>query len=174
VPAPTVIADKPFKMLVSTLDFDPYKGVMAFIRVVSGKLRTHDKIMAWAEKAQADVLEVGYFAPKLVEAKELHAGQIGYIATGLKDPGLIRVGDTITLAGTDRAAFTPLPGYRQLHPMVFASFFPQNAEQYDELRDALGKLKLTDAALQYEPESSAGLGQGLGSRPILFAFEPRI
>lgn len=161
VPAPaSVFADTWTRAVIFDSTFDAYKGVMAFIRVVSGKLRTHDKIMAWAEKAQADVLEVGYFAPKLVEARELYAGQIGYIATGLKDPGRIRVGDTITLAGTDKASFSPLPGYRQLHPMVFASFFPQNAEQYDELRDALGKLKLTDAALQYEPESSAGLGRG--------------
>ncbi|MCC6405444.1 MAG: elongation factor 4 [Candidatus Yanofskybacteria bacterium] len=140
--------------------FDAYKGVIAFVRIVSGSIRQNDKIMAWATRGRADALEVGYFAPRLVAAKQLNAGQIGYVATGLKDPGEIRVGDTLTLAGTDPAAFEPLPGYREMRPMVFASFFPENGEQYDELKDALGKLKLTDAALQYEPESSAGLGRG--------------
>jgi len=140
--------------------FDAYKGVLAFVRVVSGSIRQNDHIMAWATRTRADALEVGYFAPKLTAAHRLDEGQIGYVATGLKDPGEIRVGDTITMADTDPDHFEPLPGYREIRPMVFASFFPENGEQYDELKDALGKLKLTDAALQYEPESSAGLGRG--------------
>lgn len=161
VPAPKVEwSDKNTRAVTFDSSFDAYKGVLAFVRVMSGSIRSNDKILAWASDAHADALEVGHFAPRLTESGRLDAGQIGYVATGLKDPGLIRVGDTITLAGTDRSSFTPLPGYREMRPMVFASFFPENGEQYDELKDALSKLKLTDAALQYEPESSAGLGRG--------------
>ncbi len=161
VPAPqNTTHDKNTRAVIFDSSFDAYKGVLAFVRVVSGSIRHNDKIMAWATQTRADALEVGYFAPKLTEAKRLDEGQIGYVATGLKDPGEIRVGDTITMAGTDPAHFEPLPGYREVRPMVFASFFPEKGEQYDELKDALGKLKLTDAALQYEPESSAGLGRG--------------
>lgn len=165
VPPPTPKAsegrrDTWTRAVIFDSSFDAYKGVLAFVRVVSGSIRQNDKIMTWATRTRADALEVGYFAPKLTEAKRLDEGQIGYVATGLKDPGEIRVGDTITMAGTDPAHFEPLPGYREMRPMVFASFFPENGEQYDELKDALGKLKLTDAALQYEPESSAGLGRG--------------
>ena len=161
VPAPRVEwDDKNTRAVIFDSTFDAYKGVLAFVRVMSGSIRTNDKILAWASGAHADALEVGYFAPRLTASGKLDAGQIGYVATGLKDPGLIRVGDTLTLAGTDRATFTPLPGYKEVRPMVFASFFPENQEKYDELKDALGKLKLTDAALLYEPESSAGLGRG--------------
>jgi GTP-binding protein LepA len=152
--------DKNTRAVIFDSSFDAYKGVLAFVRVVSGSIRQNDKILAWAARTRADALEVGYFAPKLTAAKRLDEGQIGYVATGLKDPGEIRVGDTITMAGTDPAHFEPLPGYREMRPMVFASFFPEKGEHYDELKDALGKLKLTDAALQYEPESSAGLGRG--------------
>jgi GTP-binding protein LepA len=153
-------SDKWTRAVIFDSTFDAYKGVLAFVRVVSGALRTNDRILTFATRARADALEVGTFAPKLTLGHELREGEIGYIATGLKDPGQIQVGDTITLAGTDLESFTPLPGYREMRPMVFASFFPEDASQYDELRDALGKLKLTDAALQYEPESSAGLGRG--------------
>ena len=131
--------------------------------------------MAFAAKAKADVLEAGYFSPNLIASDEgMSSGEIGYIATGLKDPGLIRVGDTITNVkhetwnmkqGDSRfkiqdSRFVPLPGYKEPRPMVFASFFPEKSEDYDILKDALGKLKLTDASLVYEPESSAGLGRG--------------
>lgn len=161
VPPPqNMTHDKNTRAVIFDSSFDAYKGVLAFVRVVSGSIRQNDKIMTWATRTRADALEVGYFAPKLTAAKRLDEGQIGYVATGLKDPGEIRVGDTITMAGTDPAHFEPLPGYREVRPMVFASFFPENGEQYDELKDALGKLKLTDAALLYEPESSAGLGRG--------------
>ena len=126
-----------------------------------GSLNQQQAIVAFATRARAEVLEVGYFSPGLVQAKDLNAGEIGYIATGLKDPGQIRVGDTITLPKMiDDKIFKPLAGYKEPRPMVFASFFPEKAEEYDELRDALGKLKLTDASLTYEPESSTGLGRG--------------
>ncbi len=161
VPPPISTAtDKNTHAIIFDSTFDAYKGVIAFIRVMSGSIRQNDKILAWAMQARADALEVGYFAPQLTAAKQLDMGQIGYVATGLKDPGQIRVGDTLTLANTDPAVFKPLEGYREIRPMVFASFFPENGEQYDELKDALSKLQLTDAALQYEPESSAGLGRG--------------
>lgn len=139
--------------------FDVYKGVIAFVRVVDGVILKNERMKAWATGALFDVLEVGSFAPRLTVGTKIEAGQIGYVATGLKDPGKVRVGDTLTRTspGSD---FVPLEGYREVRPMVFASFFPENNEQYDELKDALGKLKLTDAALVYEPESSAGLGRG--------------
>jgi GTP-binding protein LepA len=148
------------KAIIFDSTFDAYKGVIAFVRIVDGSIEKGERLVAWATGAKADALEVGHFAPKLTADRELHEGQIGYVATGLKDPGQIRVGDTLTHTSATTGTFEPLPGYRELRPMVFASFFPENNEQYDELKDALGKLKLTDAALVYEPESSAGLGRG--------------
>jgi len=152
--------DRWVRAIVFDSTFDAYKGVVAFVRMVSGHIAQGDHAIAWATRERFDVLEAGYFAPRLTPGVRIGEGEIGYVATGLKDPGAVRVGDTITMAGTDAGAFAPLPGYREMRPMVFASFFPENAEQYDELKDALAKLKLTDAALQYEPESSAGLGRG--------------
>ena len=162
--------------LIFDSTFDAYKGIIAYVRMFDGAFKRGDKVASWATKAKFDVLEVGFFAPKLTLNSELSAGNIGYIATGLKDPGLIRVGDTITsqLSITDyelriknntqyairNTQFKPLSGYKEPKPMVFASFFPENAEDYDLLKDALGKLKLTDASLIYEPESSVGLGRG--------------
>jgi GTP-binding protein LepA len=161
VPAPKADwPDKNTRAIIFDSTFDAYKGVVAFVRVMSGSLRKNDKILAFATRAKADVLEIGTFAPQLTPGMVINEGEIGYLATGLKDPGQIRVGDTLTMAGTDLNGFEPLPGYREMRPMVFASFFPENQEKYDELKDALGKLKLTDASLVYEPESSAGLGRG--------------
>src|SRR3989344_2819052 len=156
------------KALIFDSAFDAYKGVIAYVRIFDGGFKRRDKVASWATKAKFDVLEVGFFAPKLTPSSELSAGDIGYIATGLKDPGLIRVGDTITsqFSITDyglrtkdntqfamrNSQFIPLSGYKEPKPMVFASFFPENAEDYDLLKDALGKLKLTDASLSYEPE----------------------
>lgn len=160
IPAPQSKKDKNLKALIFDSTFDAYKGVIAYVRVFSGSIKRTDKIMAFATKAGADVLEVGYFAPQLTQDEMLSEGEIGYIATGLKDPDLIRVGDTITSASTDRVHFIPLHGYKEVRPMVFASFFPADSDDYDSLKDALGKLKLTDASLSYEPESSAGLGRG--------------
>ncbi|HUO75344.1 MAG TPA: translation elongation factor 4 [Candidatus Paceibacterota bacterium] len=161
VPAPHErYHDGTLRALIFDSTFDAYKGVVAFVRVVSGTLRAGAAAMAFAARTKFEALEVGTFAPRLTPGTVVREGEIGYVATGLKDPGLVRVGDTITDATVDTTAFEALPGYREVRPMVFASFFPENSEQYDELRDALGKLKLTDAALQYEPESSAGLGRG--------------
>ena len=158
-----VASSKDFKALIFDSTFDAYKGVIAYVRVFEGSIRKGDKIATYATRENAEALEVGYFAPGLISTGELSSGEIGYIATGLKDPGKIRVGDTITnylLLTTNYEFFRPLAGYKEPRPMVFASFFPENSEDYDTLKDALGKLKLTDASLLYEPESSVGLGRG--------------
>lgn len=166
IPSPDIrykVQDNMLKALIFDSTFDTYKGVIAFVRIISGSVGPNDKILAYATKSQANVLEIGYFVPALTESNSLSAGEIGYIATGLKDPGQIRVGDTITASDQQQETsdkFKPLSGYKEPRPMVFASFFPENSEDYDLLKDALSKLKLTDASLVYEPESSAGLGRG--------------
>lgn len=171
---PPVVKENVLKCLIFDSTFDAYKGVIAYVRVFGGSLRREEKVLAYATGAKADVIEVGYFSPALKVSDSISAGEIGYIATGLKDPGQIRVGDTITTVNIKQITidpktnesqvssqkFEPLAGYKEAKPMVFASFFPENADDYDDLRDALGKLKLTDAALIYEPESSTGLGRG--------------
>ena len=173
--APLLVSEQ-LKCLIFDSTFDVYKGVIAYVRVFSGSLKREDKVLAYATGVKADVIEVGYFNPALKPSEKLESGDIGYIATGLKDPGQIRVGDTITTFNNKQltidqssqgsnvkgqmSSFQPLAGYKEPKPMVFASFFPENADNYDELKDALGKLKLTDASLIYEPESSAGLGRG--------------
>ncbi len=136
--------------------FDTYKGVLAYVRVFDGVVKAGNKLTLAASKAVFDCIEVGSFAPQLQKQSELVAGTIGYIATGLKNVGDVRVGDTIRTIGSD----VVLPGYQEPRPVVFASFYPEDTESYDILRDALGKLKLTDASLVFEPESSPGLGRG--------------
>ncbi len=160
VPPPNISLDGTLKALIFDSTFDAYKGVIAYIRVFGGSLKKTQRITTAATRAKVDVLEVGFFSPQLTQGGALEAGEIGYVATGLKDPGLIRVGDTMTSQTTDLAAFVPLAGYKEVRPMVYASFFPEDSDSYDTLKDALAKLKLTDASLVYEPESSAGLGRG--------------
>ena len=160
VPPPKMENAGELKALVFDSTFDAYKGVLASVRVFGGEVKKTGKMIAAAARAKFDVLEVGFFSPQLVQGQSLAAGEIGYIATGLKDPGQIRVGDTLTLQNTDLNHFKPLDGYKEVRPMVYASFFPESSDDYDLLKDALGKLKLTDASLVYEPESSAGLGRG--------------
>jgi GTP-binding protein LepA len=159
--SPQISASDQFRALIFDSAFDAYKGVIAYVRVFDGRIKSGEKIKLFASKASADVIEVGYFAPSLKKQDGLLEGEIGYIATGLKDPGQVRVGDTIFY---DRSASNhipqPLPGYKEPRPMVFASFYPENSDDYDILKDALSKLKLTDASLTYEPESSPGLGRG--------------
>ncbi len=166
------IHDSALRALIFDSTFDVYKGVIAYVRVFGGTVKRGDRMLAYATKARADVLEVGHFLPQLKAATSLTSGEIGYIATGLKDPGQIRVGDTLTIFNSQFSIdnFKPLSGYQEPRPMVFASFFPtraspsgispENSDDYDLLKDALGKLKLTDASLLYEPESSAGWGRG--------------
>ncbi len=159
VPPPSKNEHKNFRALIFDSSFDAYKGVIAYVRIFDGEIGSGDKIKLFASKESADTIEVGYFSPKLKKCDKLSAGDIGYIATGLKDPGKVRVGDTIFKTANGELV-EPLPGYREPEPVVFASFYPENSEEYDLLKDALGKLKLTDASLIYEPESSPGLGRG--------------
>ncbi len=149
--------DNNFRALIFDSTFDTYKGVIAYVRVFGGSIKAGEKVHFFASKADADVIEVGSFAPSLKKGDLLSSGEIGYIATGLKNLGEVRVGDTVICHGSGVSA---LSGYKEPQPVVFASIYPENGEQFDELKDAVGKLKLTDASLQYELESSPALGRG--------------
>jgi GTP-binding protein LepA len=148
----------PPRALIFDSSYDQYRGVLAFVRVVDGAFHTGDALLAMAQGTRFDVEELGFFSPGMRAAKHLSAGEVGYIVTGLKDVSQLRVGDTLTL-GKNGAA-EPLPGYKDVKPMVFSGLFPTDSDQYPELRDALEKLKLNDAALSYEPEVSQALGFG--------------
>jgi len=159
IPEPKKTSSSLPRALIFDSTFDQFKGVIAFVRVMNGSFKRGEPLKAFATGAKAEILETGYFSPNLIPSSSLSEGEIGYIATGLKDPGKIRVGDTLVV-GEPNQSFTPLEGYKEPRPMVYASFFPENSDDYDLLKDALEKLKLTDAALLFEPESSAGLGRG--------------
>ena len=157
-----------FRALIFDSAFDAYKGVVAYVRVFSARggsasggdgLAVGDKIKFFATGVNAEAIEVGHFMPELKKYAKLSAGGIGYIATGLKNPGQVRVGDTVFKISEGEPA-GPLPGYKEPKPVVFASFYPESSDNYNVLKDALGKLKLTDASLSYEPETSTGLGRG--------------
>jgi GTP-binding protein LepA len=158
VPPPHGNRRQPLRALIFDSHYDSYKGVMAYVRVVDGTVQAGSRILMMATEQTADVLEVGVFRPDLTPVDSLAAGEVGYIATGLKNVRDSRVGDTITDAASP--ADKPLPGYRPVKPMVFAGLYPVESGAYGLLRDALDKLKLNDAALVYEPESSAALGFG--------------
>ncbi len=166
IPPPKGESDKPLRALVFDSVYDAYKGVLAYVRVVDGGIKRSEQIFLMASGAKSETIEVGVFKPNLMPAEKLSAGEIGYIATGFKDVGRCRVGDTITTVADSRGRnangrgrLLPLSGYREPKPMIFASFYPSNDKDFDFLRDALGKLKLQDAALVFEPEASA-LGRG--------------
>lgn len=161
VPAPHSKKDGGGQMRALVFDskYDPYLGVVAHIRIVDGVLKKGERVLFMASGAIAEALEVGVFVPERAPvAAGLGSGEIGYVATGIKEPALVRVGDTITLSRAE--AVQSLPGYREPEPMVFASLFPEDQHQYEVLRDALGKLKLEDAALTFMPEDSGVLGRG--------------
>lgn len=156
------VTSNQFRALIFDSVFDSYKGVIAYVRVFGGSVEVGDKIRLYAAKEKSEVIEVGYFSPKLEKSRELSNGEIGYIATGVKFPGKVRVGDTV-VKDIDISTYKhiePLPGYQEPLLVVFASFYPEDSEQFDELKDALEKLKLTDASLSFEPESSPALGRG--------------
>jgi len=157
IPSPSGQSDSPLRALIFDSKYDSYQGVIAYIRVVDGRIRKGEQIITLASNASTEVKEVGVFKPQLTKADLLQAGQIGYLVTGLKEVIQCRVGDTITNEGKSPK---PLPGYHEPKPMVFASFYPTDADDYDLLKDGLAKLKLNDASLQYEPESTQGLGRG--------------
>ncbi len=158
VPAPKGEADAPLRALVFDSHYDSYKGVVAYIRVVDGKLASKDMLRLMATGAKFEPVEMGVFSPDMKPIQTLSAGEVGYVATGLKTVRECRVGDTLTLV--NRGAEKPLPGYIQVKPMVFAGIYPTNNDEYPDLRDALEKLQLNDASLTYEPETSQALNFG--------------
>lgn len=164
VPAPSGDPAAPLRALVFDSVFDDYRGVILFIRIVDGQLTRHDRVRLIAGRADALAVETGMFAPKQTAVPQLEAGQIGYVVTNLKSIAEARVGDTLTtfVANVQPGSevIQALAGYKQVKPFVFAGFFPTSNEQYPDLKDALEKLKLNDAALVYEPESSQVLGFG--------------
>jgi GTP-binding protein LepA len=158
VPAPAGDLDAPARALVFDSSYDQYRGVVAFIRVVDGTFSTREALRTMATDTRFDAEELGVFAPAMTPVEQLSAGEVGYVITGLKDVSRLRVGDTLTAVA--RPADGALPGYKDVKPMVFAGLFPTDSDDYPELRDALERLKLNDAALVYEPETSNALGFG--------------
>jgi GTP-binding protein LepA len=158
VPPPADTTTEPLKALIFDSYYDPYRGVIVYFRVVSGRLSKKDKVLLMASKKTYELDEIGVMSPDQQQVDELHAGEVGYLAASIKAVADARVGDTITLASAPAAE--PLPGYTEAKPMVFCGLFPTDADQYPDLRDALDKLKLSDAALQYEPETSSAMGFG--------------
>jgi len=169
VPPPSGDPDGPARALIFDSEFDQYRGVIAYIRVVDGVFRKGEAIRAMATETEADIDDIGFFSPQMMPTDQLAAGEVGYLITGLKDVTLLRVGDTLTTRTRasgpgsrtgGRGASEALPGYREVKPMVFCGLFPIESDDYADLRDALEKLVLNDAALSWEPETSDALGFG--------------
>jgi GTP-binding protein LepA len=162
VPPPSGDPDAPPRALIFDSEYDQYRGVIAYVRVVDGRFRTGDAIRAMVAGTEADIDDIGFFTPAMAPAEGLGAGEVGYLITGIKDVTKLRVGDTLTTRSRagEPAAGEPLPGYREVKPMVFCGLFPIDSDEYPELRDALEKLSLNDAALSWEPETSDALGFG--------------
>ncbi|MFD1864029.1 translation elongation factor 4 [Planococcus chinensis] len=158
VPAPTGDPSAPLKALIFDSLYDPYRGVVAYIRIVEGTVKPGDRIKMMASGKEFDVIETGVFTPHTALQEELTVGDVGFITAAIKNVGDSTVGDTITLA--KNPAKEALPGYRRLNPMVYCGLYPIDTSKYNDLRDALEKLELNDAALQFEPESSQALGFG--------------
>jgi GTP-binding protein LepA len=158
VPAPTGDPEAPLKALIFDSLYDPYRGVVAYIRVMEGTVRPGDKVLMMATGKEFEVVEAGVFTPKATLRDELTVGDVGFLTAAIKTVGDTRVGDTIT--GAANPATESLPGYRRLNPMVYCGLYPIDNTKYNDLRDALEKLELNDAALQFEPESSQALGFG--------------
>ena len=163
VPAPKEsIEGAPFRALIFDSEFDSFKGVIAFVRVVDGEISDREKIELMATNTSAEVKELGYLNPTFSAQQKIKAGDIGYIATGIKEPGKVTAGDTIIKAQTlaTKGTVQDLPGYQEPKPMVFASLYPENPEDFENLKVALGKLKLNDPALVFEQEMKEALGRG--------------
>jgi GTP-binding protein LepA len=158
IPAPSGEPEAPPRALVFDSSYDQYRGVVAFVRVVDGSFEPGEPLRAMAQGTQFEAEELGVLSPARVPVDSLTAGEVGYVITGLKDVSRLRVGDTLT--SRRRPAAAPLPGYQDVKPMVFAGIFPTDSDAYPELRDALERLKLNDASLFYEPETSQALGFG--------------
>ncbi len=158
VPAPQDALNEPTRALIFDSYYDPYRGVIVYFRVVSGRINTKDKILLMSSNKSYELDEIGVMSPDQCKENELHAGEVGYLAASIKAVSDARVGDTITLLSDP--AEDPLPGYSEAKPMVFCGLFPTDADQYPDLREALDKLQLSDAALKYEPETSSAMGFG--------------
>ncbi|MFD1953384.1 translation elongation factor 4 [Paenibacillus thailandensis] len=158
VPAPEGDPDKPLKALIFDSHYDPYKGVIVYVRVMDGSIKSGQKIRFMATGAEFEVIEVGAFKPRMTIVDELAVGDVGFVVAGIKSVGDTRVGDTITDA--KKPAPEPLPGYRRINPMVFCGLYPIDTQDYNDLREALEKLELNDASLTFEPETSSALGFG--------------
>jgi GTP-binding protein LepA len=155
---PSGAPEAPPRALIFDSAYDQYRGVVAFVRVVDGVFRPRERVRAMATGTRFEAEELGCFSPTRLPTEVLEAGQVGYVITGLKDVSRLRVGDTLT--SQDRPAVEPLPGYKDVKPTVFAGLFPTDSDEYPDLRDALEKLRLNDASLAYEPETSQALGFG--------------
>lgn len=159
IPAPTGDADAVMRALIFDSTYDIHRGVITYVRIMDGALKEREKIYTLGSTTEAESLEVGFFRPTMHKHNVLLTGEVGYIVTGLRDVSKARVGDTITLL-KGRAAAQPLPGYKHVTPMVYASIFPVAGDDYPLLRDGMDKLKLNDAALEYEPENIPSIGFG--------------
>ncbi|HMA60276.1 MAG TPA: translation elongation factor 4 [Halanaerobiales bacterium] len=158
IPAPEENRDKPLRALVFDSVYDSYQGVIAYVRVVDGKVKVHDHIKMMANDNKYEVDELGVFNPTMTSVDNLEAGEVGYIIAGIKDVRNCRVGDTVTLS--NNPAPKPLPGYKKVKPMVYSGLYPSDNNDYNLLKDALEKLQLNDASLLFEPETSEALGFG--------------
>ena len=158
IPPPQGAPEAPPRALIFDSEYDPYRGVVAYVRLIDGAFRQGERIVAMQAGTEADIDEIGFFAPQMRPAGGMTAGEVGYVITGIKDVARLRVGDTLT--SKERPAGVALPGYREVKPMVFCGLFPIDTDRYEDLRDALDRLALNDAALSYEPETSQALGFG--------------
>jgi GTP-binding protein LepA len=158
IPAPEGTPEAPPRALIFDSEFDQYRGVVAFVRMVDGAFVKREPITAMQAGTEADIDDIGFFVPEMAASAGMSAGEVGYVITGIKDVTKLRVGDTLT--SRERPASEALPGYREVRPMVFCGLFPIDTDRYEDLRDALDRLALNDAALSYEPETSDALGFG--------------
>ena len=158
IPPPTGEPAGPPRALIFDSEFDQYRGVVAYVRMVDGSFERGEEVVAMQARTEAELDELGFFTPSMRPAQGIDAGEVGYAITGLKDVSKLRVGDTLT--AREGPAGAPLPGYREVRPMVFSGMFPIDTDRYEDLRDALERLALNDAALSYEPETSQALGFG--------------
>jgi GTP-binding protein LepA len=158
IPPPTGEPAGPPRALIFDSEFDQYRGVIAYVRMVDGSFERGEEVVAMQARTEAELDELGFFTPSMRSAPGMDAGEVGYAITGLKDVSKLRVGDTLTAC--EGPAGAPLPGYREVRPMVFSGMFPIDTDRYEDLRDALERLALNDAALSYEPETSQALGFG--------------
>jgi GTP-binding protein LepA len=158
IPAPKGDVDAPLQALVFDSIFDPYRGAIAYIRVFHGKVKTNDKVTFFANDREFEAEEVGVLGLKRIKTDEISAGNVGYLIAGIKDVHDTKVGDTIT--HIRNGAKEPLPGYKEVKPMVYSGLYPTDSEEFEDLRDALEKFRLNDSALIYQPETSAALGFG--------------